>query len=430
MIEDLQKRLHKKCDWFDILFTEGGSTPLSFRNNEIYSIRERQTRGYGLRVNVNRQTGFSYTNETDNVESIIDNALAMAKKGDVEEFQLPADTIEGYFEPFSDEIEGYDLDAEIGKGEEAISFIQERYPDIKIDLSISGASGSKRIVNSMGFDGGYRFSYYSASLIAKLIMENGVLLEIWEGLTDLKPVDFHFLADTILKKLDWGVQINRTRSGGIPVVFTPKAFASMLSILKTGLSAKSVYRGISPFAEKLGKRSFNESFSLMDRPLLHSAYGFPFDDEGVAARDKVLIDGGVVKQFISDLKFANKLGMEPSGNASRSYSSLPVPSFSNTVVPQGDVPSSDIIGSIKHGILIDQFIGLGQSNTLTGQFSANLDLAYLIDGGEITGRVKDCMISDNFFELLSGEMQLSSDSEQIGSSLVPYLYFPSVQYTG
>jgi PmbA protein len=262
-----------------------------------------------------------------------------------------------------------------------------------------------------------------------LIMENGVLLEIWEGLTDLKPVDFHLLADTILKKLDWGVQINRTRSGKIPVVFTPKAFASMLSILKTGLSAKSVYRGISPFAEKLGKRSFNELFSVMDKPLLNSAYSFPFDDEGVAARDKVLIGSGVVKQFISDLKFASKLGMEPSGNASRSYSSLPVPSFSNTVVPQGDVPSSDIIGSIKHGILIDQFIGLGQSNTLTGQFSANLDLAYLIDGGEITGRIKDCMISDNFFELLSGEMQLSSDSEQIGSSLVPYLYFPSVNYT-
>jgi PmbA protein len=430
MIEDLQKKLEKKCDWFDIIFTDGASTPLSFRNNEIYSIRERQTSGYGLRVNVKRRTGFSYTNERDHIEGIIDNALAMAKQGDVEEFKLPAEMIENYFEPFSDEIEDYNLDAEIIKGKEAISSIQERYPDIKIDLSISGASGSKRIVNSEGFNGSYRFSYYAASLTAKMVMENGVLLEIWEGITDLKPVDFHHLADKILEKLDWGILIKETKSGKIPIVFTPKAFSSMLSILKTGLSAKSVYRGISPFADKLGKRTFNELFTIMDKPLLHSAYSFPFDDEGIAARDKVLIDSGVVAQFISDLKFAHKLGMEPSGNASRSYSSLPVPSFSNIVIPRGNIPSSDIIRSIKRGILVDQFIGLGQSNTLTGQFSANLDLAYLIDAGEIAGRVKDCMISGNFFELLSGEMQLSSDAEQIGSSLVPYLYSPSVNYTG
>ena len=430
MIEDLQKRLEKKCDWFDILFTEGESTPLSFRNNEIYSIRERQTSGYGLRVNVNRRTGFSFTNERDHIENIIDEALAMAKQGDVEEFTLPADLCKSHLEPYSDEIRDYDPDAEIIKGREAISYIGERYPDIRIDVSISGASGSKRIVNSEGFNDSYRFSYYSASLTAKMVMKNGVLLEIWEGITDLKPADFRHLADRILEKLDRGVFIKETRSGRMPVVFTPKAFSSMLSILKPGLSAKSVFRGISPFADKIGTKTFNETFTIMDKPLVHSAYGFPFDDEGIAAQDKVLIDKGVVTQFISDLKFAHKLGIEPSGNASRGYSSLPVPSFSNIVIAVGNMPSGDIIRSIKSGILVDQFIGLGQSNTLTGQFSANLDLAYLIDAGEIAGRVKDCMISDNFFELLSGEMQLSSDSEQVGSSLVPYCYFPSVNYTG
>ena len=118
------------------------------------------------------------------------------------------------------------------------------------------------------------------------------------------------------------------------------------------------------------------------------------------------------------------------GNASRVYSSLPSPSFSNITISSGDKSSQSIISNISSGLLIDQFIGLGQSNTLTGDFSAGLDLAYVIDKGKITGCIKDSMIADNLFELLNRDIILSSDTETTGSITLPYICLPFVNYTG
>jgi PmbA protein len=98
-------------------------------------------------------------------------------------------------------------------------------------------------------------------------------------------------------------------------------------------------------------------------------------------------------------------------------------------IEKGPEDIENIISDSHEAILIDQFLGLGQSNTLTGDFSANLDLAYLIEKGEVTGRVKDCMITGNLFELLAGELILSKQRETRGAALVPYICFPSVNFT-
>ena len=203
-----------------------------------------------------------------------------------------------------------------------------------------------------------------------------------------------------------------------------------MGIVASGLNAKAVWKGISPFADKKDTIMFNETFSLYDDPLLDgSPYSYPFDDEGVTAARKTLIDRGKIVNFVTDLKHAQKLNIPALGNGSRGYSSLPAPSFSNTSIDAGRQGVGEIIKSITRGILVDQFIGLGQSNTLTGDFSANLDLAFLIENGEITGRVKDCMIADNLFKLLEGEVIMSLEREQNGSSLMPYMLFPGINYT-
>jgi PmbA protein len=180
----------------------------------------------------------------------------------------------------------------------------------------------------------------------------------------------------------------------------------------------------------MGAAMFNESLTVRDDPLMHgSPFSYPFDDEGVTAADKFLVNRGKIETFITDLKYAQKLGMAPGGNGTRGYSSLPYPSFSNVIIDPGTEPHDAIIGGITRGILVEQFIGLGQSNTLTGDFSANLELAYLVENGRIAGRLKDCMIADNLFRLLAGEMLLSAERERTGSVLAPSVLFPSVNFT-
>lgn len=430
MIEEIKNKITGNYNWYDIIETEGRSTPISFKDNRLYTVKEKQNSGFGLRINVKNQTGLSYTNNREKISSIVDSARAMAQFGDIEKFELPSDNAPNLLEPFDARINDLSVESEINRGREAIALILDKYPDMKVDLSISGSTGKRRIWNSSGIDRSYASSYYGVSLVATYTFEHGERLNIGESLSGLGPRGFIQLAEAINQKMEGASSVKSCMSGKVPALLTPKAFSRLLGILKGSLSARAIYKKVSPFADKLGEKVFADNLVLADRPLLpDSAFSSPFDDEGVTASDKILIDHGVIRQFVSDLKYSEKLGIAP-GNASRGYSSLPSPSFSTVVVEAGDIEHSALLKNMKQGILIDQFIGLGQSNTLTGDFTANLDLAYLVENGEITGRVKDCMISDNLFDLLSGEIILSSDTEQRGSAVLPSLYLPEVNYTG
>jgi len=430
MIHKAAEILSGTASWFDVIEISSVTTPLTFKNNRLHSITERQNSGYGLRANVSGKTGFSYTNNRDRVAVTAKRALELAGYGEPDSFTIP-EKAEADFEPASDDINKFSPPDEIGSCENTIARILDRFPESTVDMSVSASSGSMRIVNSRGMDSGYRSTSFSVSLSLTLIQDDGSRLGVWESRTSLSPGDHRDLAEKVMLRTEQALRIQSVPSGKIPVIMTPRAFARLLGIVGSGLNARSVYRGISPFADKPGEKIFSTAFSLSDDPRLpDSPFSFPFDDEGVTSVRKNLIQGGTIKTFITDLRNAEKTGLEYSGNASRGYASLPYPSFSTVTVAPGHIPYKSMLRGIKKGILVEQFIGLGQSNTLTGDFSASLDLAYLVENGEITGRVKDCMISDNFFSLLAGEMELSSEIETVGSVCAPYVLFPSVHYTG
>ncbi len=75
--------------------------------------------------------------------------------------------------------------------------------------------------------------------------------------------------------------------------------------------------------------------------------------------------------------------------------SEPVPGISNLVMEEGKISFSEMIKDIKEGIIIDQVLGLGQGNIISGAFSNNVQLGYKIEKGKIVGRVKDVMIAGN-----------------------------------
>ena len=429
MIEKISDRLKGKTKWFDIIEVKGNSTPLSFKNNRLHSITERENTGFGVRVNLEGKTGFSYTNDINKIDEIAGMAINLSKYGDDEEFDLPMNTVKS-FDPFDNAIEQFDINDEISKAENSISSILAHFPKATVDMGISRSRGTTRLLNSKGLDLSYANSYYSSSIAVTLINDDGTKIDVWDGKSSLAPASYTDLHNRIIQKIEMALKIQKFPSGKATVILTPKAFAHIISIVKGGFNAKSVWKGISPFADKIGKKIFNENLSLYDDPLKKdSPFSFPFDDEGVTARKKPLISKGKILRYITDLKHAEKLSIEPEGNAARGYSTLPAPSFSNTTIEGGKESYSSIISSIDKGILVDQFIGLGQSNTLTGDFSANLDMAYLVENGQTTGRVKDCMISDNLFDLLAGEVIISLERELSGATLAPYIVFPAVNYT-
>ncbi len=422
--------LLSKTRWFDVIEISGSSTPVSFKNNRLHTLTERHNRGYGIRSNVNGRTGFSYTNMPDRLEAACNRALELAPFSDEDNFDLPG-KFASTFEPFDKNAEAsFDTGKEINKMEEAVDRIRSAFPEATVDGGSNLSIGSQRLVNSNGLDIAFRNSIYSASLSATCISDDGVRIDVWDGLSRLSPVPVVDLADTIVKKITTAKIPLRRESGRIPVIFTPRAFGRLLGIVASGLNARAVFKCISPFAGKIGESIFNPCFSLIDDPLLlGSPYSFPLDDEGVPSKTKHLIEGGVLNGYVTDLRHASKLGIEPSGNGMRGFASLPSPSFSNVIVPPGETHLSEMMRMADGGIIVEQFIGLGQSNTLTGDFSANLDLAFLVKDGQIAGRVKDCMLSGNLFSLLADDMILSSEVEDLGSSHLPFLMLPAVDYT-
>ncbi len=430
MIEKIAKRCSGRCRWWEVLHAEGSSIPITFKNNRLYSITERQNAGSGIRVNVENRTGFSYTNDNRMIDETLERAMDMSSYGDEEHFMIPSMLPDTEVRTRDDAIDEYSVQEEVEKGKQAIDRILQVLPDAQVDIGISGGNGRRVIMNSEGFDSGFSYSSYSVSVGALMVMEDGVRLNVHESRSTLAPSSFGTLVDEVINKMQKGMTLCSLSSGKYPVLFSPKAFLSLLGICTSGLSARAVYKGISPYEGKLGEPLFNQAFDVRDMPLLDGAVGsYPFDDEGVQAREKALIENGVVSTFVTDLKYAEKLDIEPTGNASRGYAGLPSPGFSNIVVKPGSLSVEECMKASDTCIFVEQFIGFGQSNTLTGQFTANLDLAFLVENGEITGRLKDCMLSDNVFDLLKGDIALSQTPQWVGSVNLPYLYCPAVNYT-
>jgi PmbA protein len=429
MINRVTKTIPAGTKWFDMVHVSGRSTPVKFRNNRLHSLTENENSGTGVRLNIEGRTGFSSTNDDSNIERIAKTAASLARFGDIENFTLPSDTV-SLFDPYDPEIETFDLQKEIIACESAIDELTRRFPGINIDMGITSSTGSIHLANSSGVDISYRDSYYSASISATLVLSDGARIETWEGESHTRPEPFSAMTAGIAEKIEQAMTVRKIESGMYPVLLPPQAFGRLLGLVISGFSAVPVWKGISPMAGKQGQSLFSEKLTVKDNPLIKgSPYSIPFDAEGVNVKEKFLIKNGVVDTFIADLKYAERLGIAPTGNAARGYASLPGPAFTGIEVNPGSEPHETMLSSIKRGIVPHQFIGLGQSNTITGDFAAAMDLAYLVEDGRITGRVKDCMISGNIIKLLAGEIELSSDRERRGSSMLPWVLLPQVNIT-
>jgi PmbA protein len=185
-----------------------------------------------------------------------------------------------------------------------------------------------------------------------------------------------------------------------------------------GFSGKTVLQGASPLVGKLGEKMLDRRFSLWDEPYLPYVPGSRMcDDEGVPSRRMPLIDKGVISNFLYDLQTAAQAGEESTGNAHRGISSLPSPGTSVIVIGEGDVSYQDMIGGVKDGLIVESLLGAGQSNILGGDFNANVLLGYRVEGGSVTGRVKNTVISGNVYTALKDIQATEREGHWVGGSL-------------
>jgi TldD protein len=177
-----------------------------------------------------------------------------------------------------------------------------------------------------------------------------------------------------------------------------------------GLEADLVAKKASVFANRVGELVASPMVTLIDDGTMATEWGnYAIDDEGRPAQRNVLIQDGVLTDYMYDQIRARKEGRPSSGNGRRqSYQHLPMVRMTNTYITAGDDDPAEIVSSTPNGVYVAQ-LGGGQVNTATGDFVFGMTEAYLIEDGKITEPIREGNLIGNGPEVLTRIDALGND---------------------
>jgi PmbA protein len=314
--------------------------------------------------------------------------------------------------------------------------------DCQVNVSVEREVADTAVGNTAGARGEYRATGIAVTADVTRIAGDDVLMvyDQYVGADMPGDADLETLVRSIETRLTAALKVVAPPEGALPVVFTPSGLAAVVLPLEQALSGKTVLQGSSPLAGKVGETLFDERLSIVDDPLAPGRPASrPVDDECVPSRATGLVERGVVGRFVYDLETAARAKTQSTGNGRRGVFGKPHIGYTNIVFRVTDgagashgvpLPPSDIggglIGEIDDGLIVDDLIGVGQGNVISGAFSHPVGLAYRVQRGEVTGRVKDAAVAGNAYDLLKRVGGFGSDGRWLGARWSPSLLLDGV----
>jgi PmbA protein len=422
------ERLMQQAEQAEVFEIESEAVEIGFKANKLKSFEVEETLGIAARVIVDGRLGFAASSDLNALDKLIANALESARHGDAVNLSFPKPQPQPQPQIYDSDLAALPTERLIGMGEEMVAIVREADSEAHVGLDLTRRVHRTTVRNSAGVDVTLEKAPLSIMLEVERVRGDDVVT-IFEYFTTAALDDgYRAFAQSVADKLRMARRAATLSPGRMPVLFSPNGAPVLALPIMQGLNGKNAYRGISPMAGRVGERLFDEKLNLIDDPTLDGRPGSgSHDDEGVPRQRRALIEDGLLRGFIYDLKTAALAQTESTGSGERSLFSPPSPSFSNLVVESGDRPVEEIIASIDAGLLVESPLGLGQGNVISGTFSNNLSLAFKIENGEIVGRVKDVSIAGNVYQDLRHIQALSRDSEWVyGGIRLPYLLLPEL----
>ena len=184
-----------------------------------------------------------------------------------------------------------------------------------------------------------------------------------------------------------------------PVLFEAPAAAGLIGSFVSAVSGGSLYRKSSFLVDALGKTVFARGITIEERPHERRALASsPFDDEGVATRERTVVRNGVLEGYFLGSYSARKLGMKSTGSAGGSHNLV--------VKPNGpDLPG--MLKKLGRGLFVTDMLGQG-TNLLTGDYSRGAS-GYWVENGEIAFPVEEVTVAGNLKDMYRGIAALGSD---------------------
>ena len=433
----------------EVTVREGDEFSTTVRMGEVETLKESGSRGMGLRVLIATPNGHrvASTSSSDfsaeGVEHLVNGALALAKVTSEDPFAGLADA--GEFGKIGGE-NGADLDLyyddvyslptadriDLARRAEAASLSADTRITNSDGGNFDASTGRKAFANSRGFVGEYRASSCSISATPIALGKNGEMQrDYWYTYArSLKKLETPEsvgaeAARRTLRRLD----ARRVKTQQAPIIFSPEIARSIIGSIFEAASGDAVYRGASFLAGHLGEKVAASSVTVVDDHTLVGGFGTsPFDGEGLPSRRTVVVERGVLTNYLLNTYTGRKLGMKSTGNAARGLAGNPGIGAGNLFLVAGTASPEEILGDVPSGLYVTELLGQGV-NMVTGDYSRGASGIW-IENGQLTYPVQEITIAGNLQQIFQNITAIGNDLVFRGSVASPTLRVDGMTIAG
>jgi PmbA protein len=409
----------------DALWHRVERTEVAIESGRLKAAGGSEGTGVNLRVVSDGRIGVAGTT-ADDVRSLVERAIASAALSEAVPLALPGLLPVRAVATHDRAAADATLDQLIGMGRGLADRLAR--DGCQVNVSVERELSETVFANTAGAFGRYECTVVSVTGDVRRVAGDDVLM-VYDHVTGVglaTDAELDALVQGITARLDLALTVVEPPEGALPVVFTPAGLSVVVEPLEQALSGKSVLQGVSPLAGRIGERIADPRFTITDDGCLdRRPRSRPFDDEGVPSAPLSLVADGEVRAFVYDLETAARAGTRSTGHGERGTFSKPGIGYSNLIVgSRGPGAGSRSLGGglvsgITDGLLVDDLIGVGQGNVISGAFSHPVALAYRIRDGAVVGRVKDAAVAGNVYELLGRIGGMGDDGRWLGSRWSP-----------
>jgi len=390
----------------------------SIKKGELSESSEYEDLGLGIRVIKDGKIGFGYCTPGKE-EKGVRRAEELSSISQKLELNLPDE--EEVPEPkiFDKKVEKSTLE---GEGAEFTQQVIDGAKEYKDDIiptrgSLSIGIGTKVLGNTKGVFLQHEGTAISTGVLATIPGDETSINASESRFSRKMDLNFTDIGKTAAKKVDSLREASELPEGKIPVVINPDAFGMLMWFgIVPAINGENIRKGKSVYEGRKKEKVASEGLVMKDDPTRDWGIGSgSFDDEGIPSREVSIIENGTLTNFIYDLKEAIKSDTESTGNGLRGTFKNPPEISDRNIVLRGEGKKKEKLLPDK-GILVDGVMGAHTLNPASGDFSVVGTPAWLVEDGEIEGKVEGAMISGNLPETLE-TIELADDYKKSYASI-------------
>ena len=404
---------------------EGDEFSVNVRMGEVETLKESGSRGLGLRVFHGKQSATASTSDltADGIRQLVEGAMALVKVTEEDPFTGLPEAAE--FGSVTQDLHLYYDDVYSLDGKERIEWARRAEAaaltaDPRITNSDGGsfdaATGRIVMANSRGFVGGYRTSYAGVSAAPLAMDANGKMQRDgwWSSARSFAHLESpEAVGQEAARRTLRRLGARRVATQRVPIVFAAEVARSLIGSLFEAASGDAIWRSASFLAGKLDDVIAAADINIVDdhTMLLGSGAGgygtSPFDGDGLPSQRTVVVENGVLRNYLLNTYTARKLSMKSTHNASRGLAGTPGVGCGNLYLEPGTLTPEEIISQIPAGFYVTSLMGFG-TNVVTGDYSRGATGLW-IENGQITHAVEEVTVAGNLGEMFKNVAAIGND---------------------